>query len=141
MQFMDNHTRGDKLNKYRATVQLGADHSAYTDTIPSNGVAIGTVTIRDHSGALVYLHDIGFIMITPNRVHRLDDRKTSAAILEDFKQRNLELALCTDAVRDAIERAEVDFQRFKQQRYEKMLQDRQRETERQRQERQKQKQD
>jgi len=39
MQFMDNHTRGDKLNKYRATVQLGADHSAYTDAIPSNGVA------------------------------------------------------------------------------------------------------
>lgn len=35
MQFMDNHTRGDKPKRYRATVQLGADYSQFTDAIPA----------------------------------------------------------------------------------------------------------
>lgn len=141
MQFMDNHTRGDKLNKYRATVQLGADYSQFTDAIPGNGVALGTVTIRDHSGALVYLHDIGFIMITPNRVHRLNDYKIRGAIVQVQQEQPLDLTSCSAEVRQAIERAESEFRILKQQRYEKMLQDRQRETERQRQERQKPRQD
>lgn len=132
MQFMDN-TRGDKLNKYRATVQLGADHSEYTDAIPSNGVAIGTVTIRDQSGALVYLEQIGYIMITTHSVHRLNDRKISAAIVQTVQDQQLDLATCSAAVRVAIERAEIDHQRFQQQWYEKIQLNRQRETEKQRQ--------
>ena len=105
MQFMDN-TRGDKLNKYRATVQLGADHSAYTDALPGNGVAIGTVTIREHSGALVYLEHIGgYIMITPNRVHRLNDHKINASIVQAAQDQQLDLATCSAVIREAIERA------------------------------------
>ena len=137
MQFMDN-TRGDKLNKYRPTVQLGADHSEYTDAIPSNGVAIGTVTIRDQSGALVYMEQIGgYIMITTNRVHRLNDRKISAAIVQTVQEQQLDLATCSTVVRGAIERAQIDYQRFQQQWYEKIQLNRQRETEKQ-QEKQKQ---
>ena len=133
MQFMDN-TRGDKLNKYRATVQLGADHSAYTDALPSTGVAIGTVTIREHSGALVYLEHIGgYIMITPNRVHRLNDHKTAAAIVQAAQDQQLDLATCSAVIREAIERAQIEDQQFQQQRHEKRELDRQRETERQRQ--------
>jgi len=105
MQFMDNHTRGDKLNKYRPTVQLGADHSEYTDAIPSNGVAIGTVTIRDQSGALVYLEQIGYIMITTHSVHRLNDHKINAAIVHSQQEQQLDLTTCSAVVREIIERA------------------------------------
>ncbi|RUQ38742.1 MAG: hypothetical protein EKK69_11635 [Candidatus Competibacteraceae bacterium] len=106
MQFMDNHTRGDKLKRYRATVQLGADYSQFTDAIPGNGVALGTVTIRDHSGALVYLHDIGFIMITPNRVHRLNDHRIRGAIVQVQQEQPLDLTTCSAEVRDIIENAQ-----------------------------------
>ena len=106
MQFMDNHTRGDKLNKYRATVHLGADYSQFTDAIPGNGVALGTVTIRKHSGALVYLHDIGFIMIKPNRVHRLNDHRIRGAIVHSQQEQPLDLTSCSAEVRDIIQRAQ-----------------------------------
>ena len=135
MKFME---QAPILSYKRATIQLGADHSAYTDDIPGNGVAIGTITIRDQSGALVYMEQIGgYIMITPNRLHRMEDRKVTAAIVKAVQEQQLDLATCSTVVRGAIERAQIDYQRFQQQWYEKIQLNRQRETEKQ-QEKQKQ---
>ncbi|HNW78239.1 MAG TPA: hypothetical protein PKH28_04950 [Candidatus Competibacteraceae bacterium] len=105
MQFMDKAQDFDFKGK-RATVQLGADYSQFTDAIPGNGVALGTVTIGKHSGALVYLHDIGFIMIKPNRVHRLNDHRIRGAIVHSQQEQPLDLTSCSAEVRDIIQRAQ-----------------------------------
>ena len=105
MQFMDKAQDFDFKGK-RATVQLGADYSQFTDAIPGNGVALGTVTIGKHSGALVYLHDIGFIMIKPNRVHRLNDYRIRGAIVHSQQEQPLDLTSCSAEVRDIIQRAQ-----------------------------------
>ena len=71
-------------NRGRLTVDLGGKWRLYTNTIPANSRAIGTVT-RDgyDTGALVLIEVTGlYVQINASALRNLDQRKVIAAIAE-----------------------------------------------------------
>ena len=73
-------------NKGRVHVDLAGDWSRHTDAVPCGGIALGTVTLGDVTGALVRLDpvadaDSAFLMITADGlIHHLNPRKVRAAL-------------------------------------------------------------
>ena len=69
------------LTKRPVTVQLDADWTAYTDALPQGSIALGIVTVDDLTGALVQIEATGeYVIIRPDRIHKLNRRKVQAAI-------------------------------------------------------------
>ncbi len=69
-------------NRGRLTVNLGGKWRLYTNTIPVNSRAIGTVS-RDgyDTGALVLIEATGlYVQINASSMHNLDQRKVVAAL-------------------------------------------------------------
>jgi len=71
-------------NRGRLTVDLGGSWRLYTNTIPANSRAIGTIT-RDEcdTGALVLIEATGrYVQINAGVLRSLDQRKVVAALSE-----------------------------------------------------------
>lgn len=71
-------------NRGRLTVDLGGKWRLYTNTLPDNGRAIGTIT-RDEcdTGALVLIEATGlYVQINAGSLRPLEQRKVVAALSE-----------------------------------------------------------
>jgi len=69
-------------NRGRITVDLGGKWRLYTNTLPVNSRAIGTIT-RDgyDSGALVLIEATGlYVQVNASSLRNLDQRKVVAAL-------------------------------------------------------------
>lgn len=69
-------------NRGRLTVDLGGNWRLYTNTIPANSTALGTVT-RDgiETGALVRIESTGtYVQVNAGAMRNLDGRKVAAAM-------------------------------------------------------------
>lgn len=71
-------------NRGRLTVDLGGKWRLYTNTIPANSRAIGTITREGYdTGALVLIEATGiYFQANANSLRNLDQRKVIAAIAE-----------------------------------------------------------
>jgi len=68
-------------NRGRLTVDLGGKWRLYTNTIPSSGVALGTVTKDDATGALVFIERTGiYVRLNAGAMVVLPQVKAQAAI-------------------------------------------------------------
>lgn len=67
------------LNRRRPIVNLDADWTPYTDALPQNSVALGTITLGPATGALVQIGD-EYLMIHARGIHKLNTRKVGIAI-------------------------------------------------------------
>ena len=68
-------------NRGPSTIQLDADWTPYTDALPQGSIALGTVTQKKVTGALVFIEATQeYLLIAPNLVHKLNARKVRAAI-------------------------------------------------------------
>lgn len=69
-------------NRGRLTVEVGGNWRRYTNTIPANSTALGTVT-RDgiETGALVRIESTGsYVQVNAGVMRNLDGRKVAAAM-------------------------------------------------------------
>ena len=71
-------------NRGRLTVDLGGKWRLYTNTLPTNSRAIGTIARDDiDTGALVRIESTGlYVQINAGSVRNLDQRKVIAALIE-----------------------------------------------------------
>lgn len=68
-------------NRGRLTVDLDADWTPYTDSLPKGSVALGSVTQGNETGALIYVEALEtYLMIQPERIRKLPTHKVKAAI-------------------------------------------------------------
>lgn len=68
-------------NRGRLTVDLGGKWRLYANTIPSSGVALGTVTKDDATGALVFIERTGiYVRLNAGVMVVLPQVKVQAAI-------------------------------------------------------------
>lgn len=69
------------INRGRLTVDLGGKWRLYANTIPSSGVALGTVTKDDATGALVFIERTGmYVRLNAGAMVVLPQVKVQAAI-------------------------------------------------------------
>ena len=69
-------------NRGRLVVDTNGNWRLYTNTIPANATALGTVTRDDHdTGALVRIEATGtYVQVNAGALPRLDGRKVAAAL-------------------------------------------------------------